>query len=275
MKKLTLVIAVLIVVFGIIRYAVNTAPVESEQLVVTGSATLAPLVQNIAEHYHSLHPAAQIAIQPNDSMQGIADVRQGTADIGMVSREPAQQEADLNWFTLGRDGLAIIVHQANPVTALTDEQIAAVFMGKISHWNAVGGDSAAISTVNTAEGSSNLAVFLNHFRLKAGDLAKGLIAGDNEQVITAVAGDHDAIGYASLSRAERMRKQGAAIKLLPLDAVTATLGNVRSGRYPLVWTLNLVTRSAPQGLAQRFIRYALSPAAARLIEDHGFIPAAK
>lgn len=275
MKKLILVIAVLLVATGIIWYAINTAPVESEQLVVTGSATLAPLMQDIAERYQSLHPRAQIAIQANNSLQGVADVRQGTADIGLVSRDPSMQEKDLNWFMLAKDGIGVIVHKDNPITALTDKQIAAIFTGDITRWDAAGGNSAGITTVNAAEGNSSRTVFVKYFGIKAAELAQGPIIGYNEQIIKTVAGNPAAIGYASLGIAEQMAKQGTAIKLLPLESVTASMENVRRGRYPLTRTLNLVTRSAPQGLAKRFIDYTLSREAAALIKAHGFIPAAK
>ena len=275
MKKLILIVAVVAVVSGIIWYALNTAPEESEQLIVSGSGTMAPLMQKIVERYQSAHPKAQIVIQVNDSLQGIADVRQGTADIGMISRDPAPAEKDMKWFTLGRDGLAVMVHAANPVTALTNQQIVAIFTGKITRWDDAGGNDTAIETINTAEGSSALAVFLNHFGLKSADLANGLVTGYNEQVIRTVGGNPNAIGYASLSIAQHMIKLGTAVKLLPLNSVTATTENVRRGLYPMVRTLNLVTRFAPQGLAHRFIDYAVSREAAQLIQDQGFTPAAR
>ena len=124
------------------------------KLVITGASTLAPLISEIGKRFESLYPTVRIDVQSGGSSRGVADARQGLADIGMVSRAMKENERDLSAFPVARDGVCPILHQENPVQALTDEQVVAIYTGKITNWKAVGGTDAPITVVNKAEGRS-------------------------------------------------------------------------------------------------------------------------
>ncbi|MEK7771939.1 MAG: substrate-binding domain-containing protein, partial [Pseudomonadota bacterium] len=110
----------------------------SQRLVLTGSSTIAPLAGEIARRFESLHPGVRIDVQTGGSSRGIHDVRKGIAAIGMVSRALKADEADLQAFAIAQDGISIIVHAGNPVITLNRKQIADIYTGRITHWNAVG-----------------------------------------------------------------------------------------------------------------------------------------
>ena len=114
----------------------------SGKLVVTGSSTVAPLIAEIGKRFESLYPKVRVDVQTGGSSRGVADARQGLADIGMVSRVMKDDEKDLHAFAVARDGVGIIVHKDNPVRALTDDQIIAIYTGKITNWKEVGGKEA-------------------------------------------------------------------------------------------------------------------------------------
>jgi len=242
------------------------------KLVVTGASTLAPLVAEIGKRFERLHPAVRIDVQTGGSSRGIADARQGLADIGMVSRAMKEDERDLSAFSIARDGVCIILHQDNPVRALTDDQVVAIYTGKIINWNAVGGRDAPITIVTKAEGRSTLEVFLRYFALKNVDVKAHVVIGDNEQGVKTVAGNRHAIGYVSVGTAEYDAAHRVPIQLLPINGVAASTENVRKGLFPLSRPLHLVTRTAPSGLAKAFIEYAQSKAVHDLIREQYFVP---
>jgi phosphate transport system substrate-binding protein len=91
------------------------------KLVITGASTLAPLIAEIGKRFENLYPAVRIDVQSGGSSRGVADARQGLADIGMVSRAMKDDERDLSAFPVARDGVCPILHRENPVQALTDE----------------------------------------------------------------------------------------------------------------------------------------------------------
>lgn len=244
------------------------------KLVITGASTLAPLIAEIGKRFESLHPTVRIDVQTGGSSRGISDARQGLADIGMVSRAMKEDERDLSAFPVARDGVCSILHKDNPVQALTDEQIGAIYSGKITNWKAVGGNDAPITVVTKAEGRSTLEVFLQYFRMKNVDVKPQVVIGDNEQGVKTVAGNRHAIGYVSIGTAEYDAAHGVPIKLLPIGGVAASTENVRKGVFPLSRPLHLVTRTAPSGLAKSFIEYAQSQAVYDLIRQQYFVPLA-
>ena len=252
----------------------TTAHQLTGKLVITGASTLAPLIAEIGKRFESLHPTVRIDVQSGGSSRGVADARQGLADIGMVSRAMKEDERDLSAFPVARDGVCPILHRENPVQALTDEQVVAIYTGKITNWNAVGGNDAPITVVNKAEGRSTLEVFLHYFKLRNVDVKAQVVIGDNEQGVKTVAGNRNAIGYVSIGTAEYDETHGVPIKLLPIGGVAASTESVRKGVFPLSRPLHLVTRTAPPGLAKAFIEYAQSKAVHDLIRQQYFVPLA-
>lgn len=244
----------------------------SGKLVVTGASTLAPLISEIGKRFESLSPNVRVDVQTGGSSRGVADARQGLADIGMVSRAMKDDEKDLHAFPVARDGVGIILHKDNPVQSLTDEQVIAIYTGKITNWKDVGGKDASITVVNKAEGRSTLEVFLHYFKLKNTDVKAQVVIGDNEQGVKTVAGTRHAIGYVSIGTAEYDESQGVPIKLLPTGGVSASTETVRNGTFPISRPLHIVTRTQPAGLTKAFIDYAQSKAVHDIITQQYFVP---
>jgi phosphate transport system substrate-binding protein len=244
---------------------------EQNQLVLTGSSTIAPLALEIAKRFESKHPGVRIDVQTGGSSRGIADARRGLADIGMASRALKPDENDLHAFAIARDGVCLIIHRDNPIESLTDAQVVAIYTGKVENWSDVGGNDAPITVVNKAEGRSTLELFLEYFKLKSADVQADVVIGDNEHGIKTVAGNPNAIGYVSIGTAEYDANEGIPIKLLPVGGVAASVKNVAEGSFPLSRPLNLVTREELTGLAKEFIEFARSEAVHDLIREQYFV----
>lgn len=252
----------------------NLSVAQAEKLVLTGSSTIAPLALEIGKRFERLHPGVRVDVQTGGSSRGISDARAGLADIGMVSRALKPEEADLYGHTIALDGVTMIVHKTNPIPALTEDQIRAIYLGKITQWSEVGGLARKIVVVNKAEGHSTLELFLHYFKLKNPDIRAHVVIGDNQQGIKTVSANPNAIGYVSIGTAEYEAAHGTAIRLLPLHGVTASVAAVRSGTFPLSRPLNLVTKTPPTGLAKTFIEFAQSSSVHDLIDAQFFIPLA-
>lgn len=262
-----------------ILLALSLAPAasaaEPKKLVITGASTIAPLMAEIAKKFEATHPGTRIDVQSGGSSRGVTDVRQGAADVGMVSRSMNPDEGELKAFTIAMDGVTVILNKANPVQTLTREQIVAIYTGKTRNWKDVGGPDQPIVVVNKAEGRSTLDLFLQHFALKAPDVKASIIIGDNAQGIKTVAGNPQAIGYVSIGSAEYEAGHGAAIKLLSLGGVAPSVESVRAGKFPLARPLNLVTKQEPTGLAKELIDFARSAAVDDLVKEQFFVPLAR
>ncbi len=250
----------------------NHADRAANRLVITGSSTVAPLVAEIGKRFEAAHPGTRVDVQTGGSSRGIADARNGLADIGMASRALAAGEEDLHAFPIARDGVCVFVHRDNPVSQLTDGQIAAIYTGRLRNWSEVGGADAPITVVNKAEGRATLAVFLDHLRLAGSEIRADVIVGDNEQGIKTVVADPNAIAYVSIGTAEFSATHGVPVKLLPAGGVAATTERLADGSFPLARPLNLVTRDAPVGLTKEFIDFARSCEVDDLARELYFVP---
>lgn len=248
---------------------------SKEKIIVTGASTIAPLLGEMAHRYEDLHAGIQIDVQSGGSSRGISDLRRGVSDIGMVSRTLNEDERDLAAVTIARDGVAMIVHADNPVAVLKDDQIRAIYTGRITRWEEVGGAPGPITIVGKAEGRSTLEVFLAHLGLSVQDVKPHIVIGDNEQAVKVVAGNPGAIGYVSIGTTEYHISAGTPLKAIALGPVAATSANVADGTYAASRPLNLITLGPRAPWIEEFLAFATSEGVHDLIRDQYFVPATK
>lgn len=243
----------------------------ADKLIVTGSSTVAPLLSEVAKRFEKNNEGIRVDVQTGGSSRGIADARQGVADIGMVSRALKSSESDLQAYAIAMDGVGIIINSSNPIQELSDDQVVQIFKGQIKSWKEVGGKDRSIVVVNKAEGRSTLELFLHYFQIKPTDINASVVIGDNEQGIKTVAGNPSAIGYVSIGSAEYSVSEGVKIKLLPMNGIEASTKNVMEGKFPLSRPLNLVVKGDVSGVKKKFLDFAQSDKVNDLIKDQYFV----
>jgi len=102
---------------------------------IVGSTSVSPLMEVLAEEYKALNPDVQIDITSNGSSAGMTAAMEGTADIGMSSRELKEEEAaELTSDAIAVDGIAVVVNKENTLAGLTLEQVKAIFTGETTEW---------------------------------------------------------------------------------------------------------------------------------------------
>jgi phosphate transport system substrate-binding protein len=268
-----LVCASVVVLFAGIAGCGRKDDAELSKVTVVGSSTIAPLMGEIGKAFEKSHPGIRIDVQAGGTSRGVLDVRQGTAQIGMVSRElKADEAAELRRVLLAKDGLAMIVHKSNPIASLTKEQVIGIYSGRISNWKDLGGADQAISVVSKAEGRSTLEIFSHYFGLPYRDIKAHVVIGDNQQGIQTVAGAPASIGYVSIGTAEYEAGHGAAIRLVTLDHHVPSTAAVADGSYPLTRELNIVFKPDNEARLAELLKFTQSPAAAELATKQFFVP---
>lgn len=243
----------------------------SGRLLITGSGTMTPLVTEIAKRFRQRNPGINVEVLPGGSNRGIADVRQGKADIGMVSRPLVAKERELQSLPIARDGIAVIVHKDNPVRILTDRQITDIYGGKVTNWKQLGGRDAVIMAIKSGAGGTAAELFTQYFGIPYEALKAEHVAQDNATRIKLVVDNPNAIVYISVGEAERNANAGVPIKLLQAGGVAASSKTIRNGNYPISRPLVLVTKGLPSGLTKIFIEFCLSSQITDLVEAYKFV----
>jgi phosphate transport system substrate-binding protein len=245
---------------------------STRNLVLAGSRTLAPLMEDVGRRFEEKHTGVHVYVQPASVDRALADTRTGLADVGMLGRRLRPDEVGLFGYPVARDGVAFIVHRDNPVRKLTSTQLVALFTGAITNWNEVGGPDHPVSLVRPADAMALPQVFRDYFHLQPNQIPPAPSGvGSCDQIIQAVAEHPYAIGYTSLGCAE-MAAARLPIRLLPLGDGAPSLAQMQIGRYPFTRPLLLLTREPPAGLVREFIDYARSAEVHDLVQKHGFVP---
>ncbi len=108
---------------------------QTGTIAVVGSTSVTPLMEVFSEEYRALNPEVQIDITSNGSSAGMTSAIDGTADIGMASRELKDEEkAELTSQAIAVDGIAVVVNKNNGIEGLTLEQVKQIFTGEVTNW---------------------------------------------------------------------------------------------------------------------------------------------
>jgi phosphate transport system substrate-binding protein len=241
------------------------------KLTVSGAATLFPLMNDIARRYESLHAGVTIDVRSAGSGKGLADVRAGAVDIGMMSRALLNDEGDLFAYPIARDGVAVIVHRDNPVKGVTRQQLSALLTGQITNWKTLTGQHAPVN-VAWRRGHGSFELMLERLNLKREQIVGQVLTGPTEDGIKFAAANKNGLTLASVGESERSMRSGVPIKLLAYNGVPASSRTIQNHGYALSRPLTLITRQLPQGLQKQFIDYALSQDVIDLQVKYGFVP---
>ena len=251
----------------------ETPAALSGSVSTNGSTSMEKVIGILSEQFMADNSGVSVTYDPTGSGAGIEAASNGSADIGLSSRALKDEEiaGGLTGTTVALDGIAVIVNAGSKVEDLSVEQIAQIFTGEITDWSEVGGEAGTISCIGREAGSGTRDGFESITNTKdACKLDQELTSTGG--VIEAVAGNPNAIGYASLSAVEGKD----TIKALTVGGVACTEETVLDGSYAIQRPFVLVTRTgeALSPVAQAFFDFATSSAANDLIKSAGAVPVA-
>ena len=163
----------------------------------------------------------------------------------------------------------------------TLSKFALVGLASLSYLTAYGGSSdsssqgSTINVVSREEGSGTRGAFIELFGVqeKNADGEKvdlttntAIVTNSTAVMLTTVAGDANAIGYASLGSLDDTNK------ILQIDGVDATVENIKDGSYKISRPFNIVTQDGLSDAAQDFVNFILSSDGQAVVEKSGYIP---
>lgn len=107
------------------------------KIVVSGSSSVTPVMEKLAEAYKGINTKAVIEVQQTDSSSGMKAVLEGTCDIGMASRELKDDETKLKAIGIAKDGIAIVINKDNAINSLTKAQVKDIYTGAVTDWSEI------------------------------------------------------------------------------------------------------------------------------------------
>lgn len=254
-----------------VSFLVGCAGDNTSKTVSTdGSTSMEKVIGALGEAFEKNNSGTTFTYNPTGSGTGIQAVSEGRCDIGLSSRnlKSEEKEKGLTETILAYDGIALIVNPENPVEDLSMETITKVYSGEITNWKEIGGVDGEIVLIGREAGSGTRDGF--ETITKTEDICQYrqelTSTGD---VVTTVAGNPNAIGYASLASVSD------SVKALAVDGVAPSETSVKDGSYVVQRPFVLVTKTDKKlsETAQKFFDYITSSNAAEIISGAGVVPA--
>lgn len=262
-----------------------------------GSDTMVYLMSFWAVEFKRMYPNVTFSILQAGSATAPPALLHGDANLGPMSRrmkdkEIAAFEAKFGYrpteVRVALDTLAVYVNRNNPLPGLSIAQVDAIFsttrrcgsMTEVSRWGDLGMNGDWAGREINLFGRNNLSgtrAFFAENALCNGEYKPNLkMKPTSVQVVSAVSGSIEAIGYSGVSYAR------PGVRVLPLARtagqafVEASPENAHNGRYPLTRFLYLYLNKPPQRplppLEREFVRFILSEAGQTIVQTDGFIP---
>ncbi|WP_413111662.1 phosphate ABC transporter substrate-binding protein [Thaumasiovibrio sp. DFM-14] len=253
-----------------------TPAIANETISVVGSSSVSPLMEVFGETYAQANPSVFVEVQGPGSSAGVRAANDGSADLGMSSRnlKDSEKSADLQEIVVARDGIAVVIHNSNSVKALDKADITKIFKGEITNWKEVGGEDKPIVAItrDTASGTRGAFEDIMGLTKKIKDQTvsaispRAQVASGNGQLKTMVANNPFAIGYISLGTVDD------TLTAVEVDGVYPSVESINAGDYKVQRPfLVLYKNSLVNDSAKSFIDWTLTPEAQVLVSNKGYI----
>ena len=265
MKKWILLLAVA----SLLVCTLTACGKQTETVTTDGSTSMNKVIGALGEAFEN-GSGITVTYNATGSGAGIQAVLEGRCNIGLSSRALKAEESakGLVGTVLAYDGIAIVVNPTNPVTDLDPETLAKVYTGEIKNWKDVGGNDAEIVLIGREAGSGTRDGFEDITGTKDLCAYRQELTSTGD-VITTVASNPNAIGYASLASVKD------SVKTLSIGGVIPNEETIKTGTYVIQRPFVLITKEndpLPES-AQRFFDFITSEAAHDIITAAGVVPA--
>jgi phosphate transport system substrate-binding protein len=224
-----------------------------------------------------------IEVAAHGSSTGFTALKNNRADLAAASR-PIKDSELMDLAPLGDlkspgaehviaiDGLAIIVNPRNPLSTLNTEQLAQIFNGEVSTWEALGGTGGAIHLYARDDQSGTFDTFRELVLSRRGQpLAPSAKRFESsEQLSDAVSQDPQGIGFIGLPSVRQAKAvaiaDGDSQPMLPLTSLIATED------YPLSRRLFFyLPPSSPNPWAKALVDFTQGSQGQAMVAANGFI----
>ena len=248
-----------------------------DKVVIKGSNTVGEeLAPRLIAEYQKDHPGAKFDLESNGTGSGFSGLVAGACDIAAASRVIIEGEleqarahrVEMNEHVIGSYSVAVVVNAASPVANLTKDQVRDLFTGQVQNWKEVGGPDAPVH-LYIRDPVSGTYLGFQELAMENKPYAAGATKSTSyAEIVQAVAGDPNGIGYASLQLGMK-----PGVKAVSIGGVPAAASAVTEGKYPFARVLHLYTnkaKEAPNALA--FIQFVQSTRGQAIVDEMGFVP---
>lgn len=270
---------------------------SKQDILISGSETMRGVITIVADAFNESQNRYRAKVGGGGSKAGIEDLTHARVDMAMTSNDLSETHlaalADISKFEkveIGYDGIAVVVHPANPVTRIDLLQYAQILSGKLTNWKQLGGADMAIIPVVRNKNSGTEGYVREHV-LRRKDLGEpvyeaykdaeyapgAVVKRDNKEIFEFIETNPGAIAYMGVGvvKSEGQKKIKILDYALLKDGpyLQPTVENIQGGKYRLSRALAMVY-VPDNGKKDAFIAFALSEQGQKKVRDYDYMQAA-
>ncbi len=258
-------------------------------ITVKGEEELLPMMMDEGYAFMDLYEKAKILVLDGGSNYALMSIFIDSAQIAFTTRAITTDEMDrakkgmfdIHEYKIAKDGIAIVVNPANPISSLTIDQVKKIFTGKFTNWSAVRGPNWPIRVCIWNETAGTFNYFQDSILGGESYSRQSRRFDYTEALVRAMSEEKGAVSMISMARLyrtwspliEETRFKALAIRRdAKSDPVLPEEFTVHDGTYPFSRFIYLYTANEPKGLASGFITYIMANPGQRTIAANGLVP---
>lgn len=247
---------------------------EGDLPTIDGAAGLLPIYAGFVESiypedsviYNGESYEEQSAMHYTNTRGAYKDIVDGKADL-IICVAPSEEQlayaaqngVELEMVEIGKDAFVFIVNDDNPVSDITVDQIRGIYSGEITNWKELGGPNKPIAAMRRNEGSGSQTALEN-------------LMGDTPIVADYTALFGSPIGFSFRYYVTGMLAEGG-VKMLSVNGVEPSIGNIASGAYPVTSSIYAVYRKGETNEnVYKAVDFMLSKEGQDIVEKSGYVP---
>ena len=270
--------------------------IRSGTLTVLATESHLPLVQQLVADYQSVFPEVVVTTQGTTTRAAIVDLVNDSVQCVVVDRRLNEEErsavekAKLKVIEteIARDGLAVLVHPSNKLSAISMETLKAIVSGKTALWNTVPGSKlhGVIELCLTGKNSGLYELLTRYFFKLEKDASLAAMATSQQGIIEFVAVHPEALGVVSFAvwkdtsrpANEIARKNVRLLEFLTINpegvqnGVSLNQRSIYDQSYPLTYSLYIYTSEKMPGSAYGFSAFVAGETGQRVFLYAGLVP---
>jgi len=271
---------------------------------ISGAWALYPMMVKWGEEFKRVYPKVKVDISAGGAGKGVADALTGLVNVGMVSREIAQEEIKQGAFYVPvvKDAVFPIMNDENPVfqkgwsaKGIKRQTFIDLWIkGKDLTWGEVAGNDSKykVHTYTRSDSCGAAETWAQYLGGKNQEDLQGIGVYGDPGLAEAVRKDFLGIGYNNLNYAYDFKTglPPKGLRIVPIDlnengmidteedlkTKNRAIQAIASGIYPSPPTrdLYLLMKDNPKGLTKEFIRWILADGQ-KYVEEIGYIKLTK
>ena len=252
------------------KAATNDDSHSSKTILVSGNGPERYLMEILANAFEQRHPSISVDFFWHPNAKPIRTIELHEADIAVTGEEVPSLRSTM----IARDGIAVLTNFSNPVKEMASSQLAEVFSGKLRYWSQVYEEApqTKIVLVNRSTNQNIQQGFEQWLKIPDGIPRSAYRANTEQEAITRVSGNLEAVTFVSIAHALRAKEDGVAINLLFIDKIEPEVQTVLDKRYPIQRPVMLITSQQPSEEVLAFEQFVLSEDGQRLIKKSKYYP---